>query len=118
MHANGGQLEAVNDPKNGLIKKLRLIAKCMMSQTRQQIIPINILSNISRSKDNRAMKFGQLMDYNMKNTFLEKSYAKCGGKGSPRPLKNSKLRIPLDQQFEILYRLYYCMSKLMTTKIY
>ena len=25
------------------------------------------------------MKFGQLMEYNMKNIFLEKLYTKCGG---------------------------------------
>ena len=25
------------------------------------------------------MKFGQLIEYNMKNIFLEKSYIKCGG---------------------------------------
>ena len=31
------------------------------------------------------MKFGQLMEYNMRNIFLEKSYAECGGETSPRP---------------------------------
>ena len=31
------------------------------------------------------MKFGQLMEYNMRNNFLEKSYAECGGETSPRP---------------------------------
>ena len=25
------------------------------------------------------MKFGQVIEYSMKNIFLEKSYAKCGG---------------------------------------
>ena len=25
-------------------------------------------------------KFGQLIEYNMRNIFLEKSYTKCGGK--------------------------------------
>ena len=25
------------------------------------------------------MKFGQLIEYNMRKTFLEKSYTKCGG---------------------------------------
>ena len=57
----------------------------MTSQTGQQIITIHILPNISRSKDNQAMKFGQLIDYNMENTFLEKSYTRCGGEGSLRP---------------------------------
>ena len=32
------------------------------------------LPNISRSKGNQAMKFGQLIEYNMINIFLEKSY--------------------------------------------
>ena len=36
------------------------------------IIKIHILLNISRSKDNHAMKFGQLIEYNVKNTFLQK----------------------------------------------
>ena len=31
------------------------------------------------------MEFGQLMEYNMKNTFFEKSYTKWGGETSPRP---------------------------------
>ena len=29
------------------------------------------------------MKFGQLIEYNMRNTFHEKSYTKCGGETSP-----------------------------------
>ena len=42
------------------------------------------MSNISRSKDNQTMKFGQLIECNMRNIFLEKSYTKCGGETSPR----------------------------------
>ena len=45
----------------------------MTSQTGKQIIAIRILSNISSGKGNQAMKFGQLIEYNMSNTFLEKS---------------------------------------------
>ena len=37
---------------------------------------IYILPNISRGKDNQALKFGQLIKYNMTNIFVEKSYAK------------------------------------------
>ena len=40
------------------------------------IITIHILSNISRSKDNQRMKFGQLIKYNKRNIFLQKSYRK------------------------------------------
>ena len=43
---------------------------------------MNILPDISRSKRNQKMKFGQLMEYNMGNIFLEKSYTKCGGNHS------------------------------------
>ena len=43
------------------------------------------------------MKFGHLVEYYMRNIFLEKPYVKCGGKTSPRPFsKKSKLSISLD----------------------
>ena len=52
----------------------------------------NKLSNISRSKAYKTMKFGQLVKYNMRNIFLEKSYTKYGGETIPRPFsKKSKL---------------------------
>ena len=44
---------------------------------------MHTLPNISRSKGNQTMRFGQLIEYNMKNIFLEKSYTKCGGETSP-----------------------------------
>ena len=44
------------------------------------------------------MKFGQLIEYNMGNIFLDKSYAKCGGGTSPRPFSGKlNLSISLDQ---------------------
>ena len=44
------------------------------------------------------MKFGDLIDYNMRNIFLEKSYTKCGVETSPRPFSGIlKLSISLDQ---------------------
>ena len=44
------------------------------------------------------MKFGQLIEYNMRNIFVEKSYAKCAEEFIPRPLfKKSKLNISQDQ---------------------
>ena len=70
----------------------------MTSQPGQQAIAIHILPNISRSKDNQALKFGQLIECNMRNIFLEKSYTKCGGETSPRPFSEKlKLSISLDQ---------------------
>ena len=44
------------------------------------------------------MKLGQLIEYNMRNIFLEESYTKCGAESLPRPIsKKSKLSISLDQ---------------------
>ena len=44
------------------------------------------------------MKFGQLIEYNMRNIFVEKSHAKYAGEIIPRPLsKKLKLRISLNQ---------------------
>ena len=44
------------------------------------------------------MKFGQLIECNMRNIFIEKSYAKCVGETSPRPFSEElKLSISLDK---------------------
>ena len=48
------------------------------------------------------MKFGQLLEYNIRNIFLKKSNTKYGGETSPK----SKLSIFLDQQFKVLFLLY------------
>ena len=45
-----------------LIRKIRLTSKFMPSQTGLQTIAIHILVNISQSKDNQTMKFGQLTE--------------------------------------------------------
>ena len=58
--------------KNGLIRKIRLISKFMMSQPGYQTIAIHILPNISGSKSNQTMKLGQLLDYNERKHFLQK----------------------------------------------
>ena len=39
----------------------------------------NILSNVSWSKGNQTTKLGLLIEYNIRNIFLEKLYTKCGG---------------------------------------
>ena len=70
----------------------------MMSQPGKQTIAIHILPNISRSEGNQTIKFGQLIEYNMRNIFSEKSYTKCDGETIPRSFSNnSKLSISLDQ---------------------
>ena len=43
----------------------------MTSQPGKQTSAIRILLNISRSKGNQTMKFDQLIEYNMRNIFLE-----------------------------------------------
>ena len=44
----------------------------MTSQPGYQTIAIHILPNMSRSKGNQVMKFGQLIEYNMRNIFIHK----------------------------------------------
>ena len=57
----------------------------MTSQTGTQVITTHILLNISRSKNNQTIKFGQLTEHNMRNALLENWYKRCGGEASPRP---------------------------------
>ena len=81
----------------------------MTSKPGKKTFVIHILSNISRIKGNKTMKFEQLLDYNMRNIFLEKSYIKGRGETLPRPFsKKSQLRISLDQG--ILYVHGWCVS--------
>ena len=44
----------------------------MATQPGYQTIAIHILPNISRSKGSQAMKFGHVIEYNMRNIFVEK----------------------------------------------
>ena len=39
------------------------------------------------------MKFGQLIECNMRNIILEKSYTKCGGEISPRLFSEKLIKI-------------------------
>ena len=71
--------------KNGLTGKIKLISNFMTLQLGKQTIAIHILSNISRSKGNQTTKFTKLIEYNIRNIFLEKSHTKCGGETLPRP---------------------------------
>ena len=58
----------------------------MTSQPGLQTIAIHIFPNISQSKGNQTMKFGQLIEYNKKNIFLQKICKKRGRETSPRTL--------------------------------
>ena len=44
-----------------------------------QYAHIDVMSNILNSKGKVTTKFGQLIEHNIKNIFLEKVYTKCGG---------------------------------------
>ena len=62
------------------------------------------------------MKFGQLIEYNMRNIFLN---TKCGGETSPRPFsKKTKFSISLDQLPKFLYSLFLLYAKMWTIEIY
>ena len=91
----------------------------MASEPGKQIIAMHILPNILVSKDDQAMKFGQLIEYDMKNIFLRKLWPKCGGQTIPRSFsKKSNLNISLDQYPKVLYSLYLLYAKLRAIKIY
>ena len=69
----------------------------MMAEVEQQIITIHLLPKISRSKGNQTMKFGQIIECNIRNSFLEKSCTKCGREARPGTFyKISKLNISLN----------------------
>ena len=70
--------------KNGLIRKVTLVSKFMTSQPGKHMIAMHMLPNISRSKGNKTMKFGQLIEYNMSSIFLENVFTKCGRETIPR----------------------------------
>ena len=58
----------------------------MTSQSGQQTMTIHILLNISRSKGNQAMKFGQLIKDNKRNIFLQALFRKRAKEISSRSL--------------------------------
>ena len=77
---------------------IRIIILNSNFMTSQQIIAIHISPNFSKSKDNQRMKFGQFIEYNMRNIFLEKSCTECDGETSSRSSPEKlKLSISLDQ---------------------
>ena len=91
----------------------------MTSQPGLQTVTIHILPNISRSEDNPATKFSQLIECNIEKSFLEKSYTKCGGETIPRTFsKKTKLSIFLNQQPKVLYSLLLLYAKLRDIEVY
>ena len=89
----------------------------MTPQSGLQTIAIHIFPNISRRKGNQAMTFGQLIEYNMRNNFLEKLYTKYSRETIPRPFsRKPKLSISLDQYSKVLY-IVLLLAKLRTIKV-
>ena len=50
----------------------------MMLEPGKQSIAMHILTNIERKKSNQTIKFGQLIEYSIRNIFLEKIVHKMG----------------------------------------
>ena len=99
----------------GLIRKLRLIPKFKTSQTGKYTVTTLILSNISGSKAKKTIKFGQSIEYKMRNIFLEKLQTKYDGKACHRPFhKKSKLGNGL-KGYSVYF---YCISNSRFAKIY
>ena len=70
--------------KNNLIRKMKDKVNFKIHDVlAKQTIAIHIFINISRCKDKKAMKFNLLIEYKMRNIFLEKSYTRFGGETIP-----------------------------------
>ena len=88
----------------------------MTLSTGEQVRAIHILPRISRSNDNQKIKFGYLIEYNMRNIFFQKSHIKCGGETSRKPFsKKSKFSINSQKFYAICF---YRISQLKLAKIY
>ena len=57
--------------KNDLIREITLTSKFMTSESGLQAIAVHILPDMSQSKGNQAIKFGQLIEYNKGNMFFQ-----------------------------------------------
>ena len=91
--------------ENGLIRKLRLILKFLTSSAGKQVI-----ANMHVAEYLKKQRQSGNEDWLV--------YKKCGGETSLGSFsKKSKLSVYLDQQSEILYSLFYCMSMLRVSKI-
>ena len=76
--------------KNSLTGKIRFILKFKTSQHGKKTIATHILHNIAKTKGNQTMRFGQLIEYNIRNIFLEKSHPNCGGGTIARPFSKKE----------------------------
>ena len=68
---------------------------------------------MSRRKGNQTMRFGQLIEYDMRNIFLEKLYPKCYGEIILRFFsKKLKLSITLDENSKVSCSCFCCTPSL------
>ena len=61
-----------------------------MSQPIYRTIAIHILTNISRSRGNQTMKFGQLLECNTRNIFLKNHKENVVEKLFPDPFQENQ----------------------------
>ena len=62
-------------------------------------------------KDSQTVKFVQLIEYNMRNIFLEKPYTKCSREAISRPFsKKLKLSISLINSLKFYTVCFHCMQ--------
>ena len=59
-----------------MIRKPISVSKFITLPYGKQIITTNILPSIARNKGTQTIKFGQLIEYNAGNIFLQNSYIK------------------------------------------
>ena len=53
---------------------------------------LHIFPKFSKSKGKQAMRFGQLIEYNMRNIFFDRSYRKCARETIPRSLSKNQIQ--------------------------
>ena len=75
----------------------------------------------NRGEGNQTMNFGQVIEYKMRNIFLEKSIAKCVGKTILRPFFK-KLKVSISHRSIVLsfiqFVLFFLYAKLSAMEVY
>ena len=93
--------------RKGLIKKMKVNFKFYDVTAWLKNNCNTHIAQILKSKGNQTMTFAQLIEYNWRTIFLEKSCTKCGRENGPRPFSGKlKLSISLDQWSKNLVSFY------------
>ena len=91
----------------------------MTAQPRKQTTAIQILSKISKRKDNQAIKFGQLIEYNIRNIFVKNYTQNVEAKLFPDSfVKNQNSAYLWINNSLVLYSLLLLFPKLRTIEIF